>query len=181
MFIISHIAHGYLAGAALESRVVNNDYKLFLWLCISFSVFPDVDGVFSATVAGHHSILHTPVFWITASCLIYVIGRKFYPSKNHIIAWGVFLGANLHLMTDWITARTVGIQWFYPFITKNYCLYSIYPEKGQIPIYEMVTNPYWSFYMENKLLFGFEVGLNLIAVFILLRKINLSFNNESKK
>lgn len=167
MFIISHVAQGYLASAVIQSRYSTSDYKLFLWLCISFSVFPDIDGVFSATVAGHHSILHTPIFWIAATSLIYVIGRKFYPSKNHIIAWGVFLGTNLHLITNWITARTVGIQWFYPFITKNYHLYSIYPEKGQIPVYEMVTNPYWSFYMENKLLFGFEIGLNLLAVILL--------------
>ena len=165
MFIISHAAHGYLAGAAIQSRYSVSYFKLFLWLCISFSVFPDIDGVFSPTVAGHHSVLHTPIFWIIACSIIYVLGRKYYPTKNTLIALGVFSGAFLHLLTDWITARTVGIQWFYPLLKTDYYLYPISPDQGQVSVYEMLMNPYWSFYMENKLLFGFEVGVNFLAVF----------------
>ena len=173
MFVISHAAHGYLASVALHNRIVNNDYKLFLWLCIFFSVFPDIDGVFSTTVAGHHSILHTPMFWIVLCGLIYVISQKFNPAKSHLITLGIFLGATLHIITDWITARTVGIQWLYPFSGQNFYVYSIYPEQGQIPVFEMITDPYWSFYMENKVLFGFEIGLNFLALIFLIKNSNL--------
>ncbi|MEA1881912.1 MAG: metal-dependent hydrolase [Candidatus Marinimicrobia bacterium] len=89
--------------------------------------------------------------------------------KKKTIAGGIILGSMLHLFTDWITARTVGIQWLYPLSMKNFHVYEIFPEKGQIPVVEMVTDPYWSFYIENKVLFGFEVGLNLIALFFIIK------------
>lgn len=182
MFIISHAASGYIAGKVISRHSKLDRYpERFIMLVMFFSVFPDIDGVFSATVAGHHTILHTPFFWIVACCIIFIIGRKFYPTKNHIITLGIFLGAILHIITDWITARTVGIQWLYPFSTTNFDVFPVQPEKGQIPVYEMIMNPYWSFYMENKLLFGFEVGLNLIAIFILLQKINIVFKDNRLK
>ena len=173
MFIISHAASGYIAGKIISHHKKLDKYQqLFIVLVVTFSVFPDIDGVFSATVAGHHTILHTPFFWIVACSIIFIIGRKFYPSKNHIITLGIFLGAILHIITDWITARTVGIQWLYPFIATNFDVFPVQPEKGQIPVYEMIMNPYWSFYMENKLLFGFEVGLNFLAVILIIYNIN---------
>lgn len=162
-----------MAGVAIQSRFSASDFKLFLWLCISFSVFPDIDGAFSSTVAGHHSVLHTPIFWIMFCLLIYVFGRKYYPTKNLIIALGIFSGAFLHLLTDWITARTVGIQWFYPLLKTDYYLYPISREQGQVSVYEMIVDPYWSFYMENKLLFGFEVIINVIAIFLIMQNIRL--------
>lgn len=80
------------------------------------------------------------------------------------VALGILLGALSHLLTDWFTARTVGIQWLYPFSKADFYLFSIYPEKGQVHVWEMVINPYFSFYMENKLLFLFEIGVNLCAI-----------------
>ena len=70
----------------------------------------------------------------------------------------------LHLVTDWLTARTVGIQWFYPFSETNYWIYSIEPEKGNIPIWDMVIPPYINFYFENKILVYSEILVNLAAL-----------------
>jgi len=79
------------------------------------------------------------------------------------VSLGIFLGVQLHLITDWITARTVGIQWLYPFNETDYFLFQIQPENGQGSVWEMIQNPYFSFYMENAVLFWAEVGVILVA------------------
>ena len=76
----------------------------------------------------------------------------------------IFLGSLLHLFTDYITARTVGIKWFSPFNTVDYYLFMITPEKGNISIWEMLIPPYVTFYMENKMLTIFEILINIIAL-----------------
>ncbi len=75
----------------------------------------------------------------------------------------VLAATMLHLIIDWLTARTVGIQWLYPFSNTNYWIYPISPEKGNIPIWEMVVPPYINFYFENKVLAYGEVAVNLAA------------------
>jgi len=164
MFFISHAATGYLTAVSMKTKLKEH-YKTFLITSVAFSLIPDVDGIFSPTVAGHHSILHTPIFWVVVSGLVWM--------KHRVIAQGMFLGSMLHLVTDWITARTVGIQWLYPFSLKNFYVYEIFPEKGQIPVYHMIKDPYWSFYMENKVLFGFELGLNIVALFFIIQYFKL--------
>ena len=67
-------------------------------------------------------------------------------------------------MTDYITARTVGIKWLYPFNDVDYFLYGIIPEKGEIPVWEMLVPPYILFYFENRLLAMFEIMINIIAL-----------------
>jgi len=87
------------------------------------------------------------------------------------VSLGIFLGAQLHLITDWFTARTVGIQWLYPLSQKNYFLFQIHPEKGQGSIWEMVQTPYFSFYMENAFLFWVEIGVIFVAMSLMLTNI----------
>ena len=158
MFVNSHIASGYLAGrlSKLESK--------WVWLLIFATIIPDIDGIWSNTVAGHHSILHTPIFWIVICSMSGIIGRI---KKHNDIEKGskiILLGTMLHLITDWLTARTVGIQWLYPFYETNYWIYSIEPENGNIPIWDMVISPYIDFYFENKILVYSEILINFVAL-----------------
>ena len=74
------------------------------------------------------------------------------------------MGTFVHLLTDYLTARTVGIKWLYPFNDVDYFLYPIIPENGNIPIWQMLIPPYLTFYFENKLLSIFEILLNIIAL-----------------
>ena len=158
MFINSHIATGYLAGKAA------GDKKEWILLWIIAATVPDIDGLWSGTVAGHHSILHTPIFWIVLCGIVWWIGNFRKIQQLETGALIVLAGTMLHLFTDWITSRTVGIQWLYPFSNTNYWIYPIFPEKGNIPIWEMVVPPYINFYFENKILFYGEVGLNILAI-----------------
>ncbi|MBU36747.1 MAG: hypothetical protein CMG29_06005 [Candidatus Marinimicrobia bacterium] len=170
MFVPSHIASGYLIGRAMKQSSWTT-YP-FIPVLLFASIFPDIDGLFSATVAGHHSILHTPIFWIIIIGGMSLLNVFLKIDVIKPISFGIILGAQLHLFTDWLTARTVGIQWLYPFSAQNFHVYDIYPEQGQIPVFEMIVDPYWSFYMENKVLFGFELGLNFVVLFFLIKNSN---------
>ena len=158
MFINSHIATGYIASW------FETDKKewIFLWIFAAF--VPDIDGLWSKTVVDHHSVLHTPIFWIVFCGIGWLIGWFRDDKKMRRIFYIVFFGTQIHLITDFITARTVGIKWLYPLNDVDYFLYSIIPEKGEIPVWEMLIPPYILFYFENKVLAVFEVMLNIIAL-----------------
>ena len=62
MFLPSHIASGYLLGKWMKTSPWT--VYPFMPVLLLASILPDMDGLFSTTVAGHHSVLHTPIFWI---------------------------------------------------------------------------------------------------------------------
>tara|TARA_B100001540_G_scaffold195470_1_gene172149 strand:+ start:415 stop:924 length:510 start_codon:yes stop_codon:yes gene_type:complete len=158
MFINSHIASGYIA-SWFET---NKKEWIVLWVFAAF--VPDIDGLWSKTVVDHHSVLHTPIFWIVICGTGWLIGWFKNDKIIRRISYILFLGTQIHLMTDYITARTVGIKWLYPFNDVDYFLYGIMPEKGEIPVWEMLVPPYISFYFENRVLAMFEVMINIIAL-----------------
>ena len=158
MFINSHIASGYIA-SWFET---NKKEWIVLWVFAAFA--PDIDGLWSKTVVDHHSVLHTPIFWIVICGTGWLIGWFKNDKIIKRISYILFLGTQIHLMTDYITARTVGIKWLYPFNDVDYFLYGIIPEKGEIPVWEMLVPPYISFYFENRVLAMFEVMINIIAL-----------------
>lgn len=158
MFVPSHVASGYLLGKGIKGWLPKSwHYSKFVWMVITGAVIPDVDGIFSDTVAGHHSILHTPIFWMGVFLALWTVERLLKTIPLKATAFGLLIGAQLHLFTDWFTARTVGIQWLYPFSEKDYFLYPIKPEQGQVTVWEMVKDPYFSFYLENGFLFWTEL------------------------
>ena len=158
MFINSHIASGYIA-SWFET---NKKEWIVLWVFAAF--VPDIDGLWSKTVVDHHSVLHTPIFWIVICGTGWLIGWFKNDKIIKRISYILFLGTQIHLMTDYITARTVGIKWLYPFNDVDYFLYGIIPEKGEIPVWEMLVPPYISFYFENRVIAMFEVMINIIAL-----------------
>ena len=158
MFINSHIASGYIA-SWFET---NKKEWIVLWVFAAF--VPDIDCLWSKTVVDHHSVLHTPIFWIVICGTGWLIGWFKNDKIIKRISYILFLGTQIHLMTDYITARTVGIKWLYPFNDVDYFLYGIIPEKGEIPVWEMLVPPYISFYFENRVLAMFEVMINIIAL-----------------
>jgi membrane-bound metal-dependent hydrolase YbcI (DUF457 family) len=169
MFVPSHIASGYILGKVMKSS--SWTVYPFMPFLLFASILPDADGLFSTTVAGHHTILHTPIFWVILFGGMILIQKWKKMEILNPVSLGIFLGAQLHLITDWFTARTVGIQWLYPLSQKNYFLFQIHPEKGQGSIWEMVQTPYFSFYMENAFLFWVEIGVIFVAMSLMLTNI----------
>ncbi len=167
MFVPSHIASGYLLGKGVKKWLPKSwDYPKFILMITIGATIPDVDGIFSETVAGHHSILHTPIFWVGLFLALWTVDRLVQSVSIKSMGFGLVIGAQLHLFSDWLTARTVGIQWLYPFSHKDYFLYPIQPDRGQVTVWEMSQNPYFSFYMENGLLFWTEIGLLVFTCII---------------
>ena len=165
MFIPSHIASGYLLGKGLMAKIITSgNGSHFILMVMIGAVIPDADGIFSKTVAGHHSVLHTPIFWLGFYGLILLMGKILKRKTIHPIGLGIMLGAQLHLFTDWFTARTVGIKWLYPFSNKDYSLYTIYPEKGKGTVWEMIKDPYFSFYLQNGFLLWTEISILILAL-----------------
>ena len=173
MFVPSHIASGFLLGKGVLSSIYKNKHVPYFLLMVTIgAVIPDVDGIFSDTVAGHHSVLHTPILWIGFYTLAIIMSKMFNRKNIQQLGLGVMLGAQLHLFTDWFTARTVGIQWLYPFSHKDFFLYPIQPEQGQVTVWEMVKDPYFSFYLENGFLLCTEIIICLSALIIAIRTKN---------
>ena len=160
MFINSHIASGYI----LAKTNLFKKKWILLWLLAA--VIPDIDGLWSSSVVDHHSILHTPIFWVVLCSGGWILGHINGNNDFKIISSIIFIGSFLHLFTDYITARTVGVKWLYPFNNTDYYLFDISPENGNIPIWQMLIPPYILFYMENKVLTIFEILLNLIALIL---------------
>ena len=160
MFINSHIASGYI----LAKTNLFEKKWILLWLLAA--VIPDIDGLWSSSVVDHHSILHTPIFWVVLCSGGWILGHINGNNDFKIISSIIFIGSFLHLFTDYITARTVGVKWLYPFNNTDYYLFDISPENGNIPIWQMIIPPYIFFYMENKVLTIFEILINLIALIL---------------
>ena len=160
MFINSHLATGYLLS---RTRIFEKKW-LALWLISA--IIPDIDGLWSKSVVDPHSILHTPSFWIVLCGFGWMMGflRKNENIKAIFII--LFLGSTAHLFTDYITARTVGIKWLYPINSTDYYLFPIKPENGNIPIWEMIIDPYITFYIENKILTILELLFNFLALIL---------------
>jgi len=164
VFLPSHLASGYILGQFVKRPLWT--ISPFMPVLLIASILPDVDVISSETVAGHHSILHTPICWIVIFGLMVFAGRITQNKKIKPISLGIFLGTQLHLFTDWFTARTVGIKWLYPLSKKDYFLFNIQPENGQVKVLEMLSDPYFSFYRENGFLFWTEIGLLVFTVII---------------
>ena len=174
MFLPSHLASGYLLSKAIKPSIWT--VFPFMPVLIIAAIFPDADGIFSETVAGHDSMLHTPILWSTLFGVMIFVDRMTNSEKIKPIALGVLFGSLSHLFTDWLTARTVGIQWFYPLSQKDYFLFQIHPENGQGSVWEMISEPYFSFYMENGFLFWIEIGIVIFSVFLLSKNRLSKFN-----
>ena len=163
MYLSSHIAAGYLAGKLTGARGV----IIALW--VAGSLLPDMDGLWSHTVAGHHGLPHSPLFWIAVCgsglALARATGIRFIQTASLVI----FCSAMIHLITDWATARTVGIQWLYPLSETDFSLYQIEPARGDIPITDMLGSSYIYFYLENRLLAVSEIAINVIALLVFIR------------
>ncbi len=135
MFVPSHIASGFLLGKGVLSSIYKNKHVPYFLLMVTIgAVIPDVDGIFSDTVAGHHSVLHTPILWIGFYTLAIIMSKMFNRKNIQPLGLGVMLGAQLHLFTDWFTARTVGIQWLY---RQSFSLETVHEQSRMQEVYRL--------------------------------------------
>ncbi|MFB6216775.1 MAG: hypothetical protein ABEJ72_07385, partial [Candidatus Aenigmatarchaeota archaeon] len=101
-------------------------------------------------------LFHAPIFWI----LVSTVTSALFPQKGIILASATLT----HILTDFVTGRTVGVAFLYPFSSDEYSLYSLNDETSQLnPVRPRkdVLKRHLSMYLENKTLIMFEAAVNL--------------------
>jgi len=174
MLLPTHIATGYILSEIFidNYNLLQTDKLLITTLTLAGSLAPDIDGLFGLQIKDHHkTVFHTPIFW---SLLIFIMGFIGFSIKNlliviFIIAFGI--GVFFHLFLDWFSGRSAGIRIFYPFSKKQYSLFPLKPEKGNVPIFPNKKNikkyrEFIRYYLKNKFLVITETLIILIAIFI---------------
>lgn len=170
MFPFSHFFTGYLIGLFLTISGLVDLSNTTVALFGILSLLPDADAIWHSKIKSHHnSLFHAPLFWIIISILILFVSKE--------MAIIIFFITLTHILTDFITGRTVGIAFLYPIKDKEYSLYPLNDETGSLnpvkPQKELLKQ-HLSFYIENKKLLIFEGLLTIsgaISLIILILRI----------
>lgn len=165
----SHLAVGYLSAYFIKRDVIKGNTLLSNTVLLT-SLIPDIDGLFSETIAGHHSILHTPSIWIVILAVLWLVSKVYKNNFYKYLGICIFIGAFSHLLTDWYAARTVGIQWLYPFSHQSFHLFPLNKAMGETSISSMLGKEFLTFYMSNALLFWSEVLVNIVVVVLVFKQ-----------
>jgi len=168
MTLPAHLAGDYLA-LKITDRIGNNSLTTPFFISVGMiaSVLPDIDVFSSRLLKDHHTVLHTPLFWLGTFIVLFLIGQLTNSLVVKSLAVAIFLGAMTHLFLDWLSGRTTGIQIFYPFSTRQYSLYPLKPKKGEIPLTIIPHVDYMKFYTENIFLLAIEGVIILIGLICL--------------
>ncbi len=167
MIFLAHLASGILLYYLLKKKL---KHSYLFYICLIGSLVPDLDALFGKQVNAHrYTVFHAPLFWLGLFVFLMIIFLRNKKVKTCLSAFLLAVGS--HLFFDWITGRTAGIQFFYPFSKKIYSLYPLHPEKGNISIWTSLEQmDFWRFYWENKLLVALEAGLIFGGLFLLLKE-----------
>ena len=160
MFPFSHFLAGFAIAAALEVLGLVEMTGPLIALAAIASIIPDTDGLFVKDMSKHHDgPLHAPDFWIVICGLTYIIG---FPIHAGVIAAGVFF----HILCDFITGRTFGIEIFYPISHRDFSLFEVDKERGHFnpsrPTKAELSS-YLSFYVQNKPALFYEISVNILG------------------
>lgn len=160
MFPISHFMAGFAISAALELSGTLEMTGPLIALAAIASIIPDTDGLYVKDMSNHHDgPLHAPDFWVAICGIVYILG---FPVYAGIIAAGVFF----HLLCDFITGRTYGIEIFYPLSHRDFSLFDVDKSRGHFnpsrPTKEELSS-YLSFYAQNKPALFYEISMNILG------------------
>lgn len=161
MFPFSHLMAGFLLAAGLKFSGLAEITGPLIALAALTSIIPDTDGLFVKDMSNHHEgPLHAPDFWAIIWTIIYILG---FP----IIAAVGFSGTFFHLLCDFITGRTYGIEIFYPLSNRDFSLFEVDKNRGHFnpsrPNKDELTS-YLSFYVQNKPALFYEVSINILGL-----------------
>lgn len=174
MLTPSHIATGCILSEVFINKfnLPQTDNLLITTIAITSSLAPDIDGLFGLPIKDHHkTVFHTPVFW---GLLVFILCLVGFFVKNPLLVILITVfgsGVFIHLFSDWFSGRTAGIMIFYPFSKKQYSLFLLKPEIGDVSIFPNKNNikkyyKFFKFYFKNKFLIFVEILIILIAIFI---------------
>ncbi len=170
MLPLAHLMSGFLLAHMMVATGAMQLSGLNLALIALFSLLPDFDALWNRRIASHHqTYFHAPIFWVAVTSA----GFQIFPQASIILGFATLF----HLLTDFVTGRTIGIPFFYPVKKTEYSLAEGYdatknldmlkPEKSRL-------QAHLSKYLENKPLVVFELTLTVLesaSLLLLLLKI----------
>lgn len=164
MFPFSHFFSGYLVGGIMVFSGLLEASNLNFVMFGLVSLLPDLDALWNRKIENHHQTLfHAPLFWILVSALI-----GLYSPALAILVFSMSL---MHVFSDYVTGRTVGIPFMYPFDNEEYSLYPANKETASLdpirPEKELLKK-HISYYLENKKQLLFEVSLMVSGTFCMI-------------
>jgi hypothetical protein len=167
---ISHILSGILMLKIFSTVFPNIPFNAgVIIITIILQLLPDIDILWAKNLSSHHeSYFHAPLFWIGIFLILTLISNI-----THIfgmwIAYVFIIQTLSHLFFDYITARTAGIQLFYPFIEKEYSLFPLNKKHGDFKPFELKAQlNFFKPYSENMRLLFFEIIICVLGIVALL-------------
>lgn len=160
MIPTSHLLAGLIIAGSLELTGIEMNL-LLVSIAVLSSLAHDLDGFFVDSLTDHHdSILHSPFLWIAISLSIFLAG---FPE----IALVTGISGLFHILSDYITALTVGVKLFYPLNNRMYSLCKVRPGYGSFD----PSNPdkkelkkYFRLYWEKRPVLIFEIFVNFAGM-----------------
>ena len=163
MFPFSHILAGYTVILFLTELNLLEITTLSLVLTAFLSILPDIDILWKKNIGDHHKTLsHAPLFWLLVSAIIFTVNQE--------LSILLFSLTYFHLITDYITGRTVGIAFLYPFDVSEYSLFELDSSTRNLkPLKpeKKVLFEHLSYYIENRKLLIFELLVNIAGLYSL--------------
>lgn len=162
----AHLASGLVINKIFSNKNKADKTKL-LFFSLLGAFLPDLDYLFfSYPKDHHHSLFHTPLFWLSLVIIFFLFLKK---KKEKMLLQAFSLSLLLHFIIDWYGARTAGIRILYPLSDKVYSLFPLQPKRGKISIFSnQAQREYLKFYFSNQFLVGSEILFIIGAVIFLL-------------
>ncbi len=107
---VTHLIWGYLLGRAVSPA------PKFLFLGMMTGIFLDIDQLVPGLV--HHGWVHTPVFVLAVSGLLYALTR------DRLVFWVSLAAMMSHLVLDTVATQH-GIMWLWPLSTYEFVIWTI--------------------------------------------------------
>jgi hypothetical protein len=160
MFPSSHFFSGYLIGGLLIFSDLVGTFRLNFVLFGLVSMVPDLDAVWNRKIESHHqTFFQAPIFWITVSGLISL--------QSFELAVIVISMTLKHIITGYVTGRTIGITFLYSFSRNEYSLHPVDKKTASLdsirPEKELLKK-HLDYCLENKKLMIFELLLAVSGV-----------------
>jgi hypothetical protein len=150
-----HIAAGYLLGEGIVKifpyELTPSDKKKLIWFSMFIAFSPDLDSFYSfykstaftvnSAITNHRIYLsHTPILWLAAGFLIFVLAKKPLYKVAGLLVW---LASWSHFILDSIE---YGVRWLWPFSKNQIALIST---SDSVHITQMKFLDYWITFLKE--------------------------------
>lgn len=161
--------------SVMPGSLTTGEKRKLVWWGVFLAFAPDLDTFYSfyksssfivnTTVANHRIYLtHTPVLWLAAGLLIFILAKKPYYKALGLLVW---LASWSHFILDSIE---YGVRWLWPF--KNN-LYAIIPGSHVTVASKGGFFSYWLYFLQtysHTLTFYLEIIIIISAIIIFFRQ-----------